>query len=184
MNFHTRPDRNEFQAIVRKTDVSQDPRDFYNLGCHYHYGWGVAPDFKKAAACYEKAIPAGIAAAENNLGLLYLCGQGVEQDTFRAPALFKKAADKGNPEAQHTLSSLFLLARYPEIRRNDEIGLSWLRKAAEAGFPSAMYNLGLAYVVGAHGLPKDINLALDWLKKAADGGHETAGKVFNDLRSA
>jgi len=177
----TRPDRKKFRAMAREAIGSQDPADFYNLGCCYNYGWGTDPDFEKAAACYDKAVAAGIDAAENNLGLLYLSGQGVEQDTFKAMALFKRAADKGVPEAMLALSTIFLIERHPEIPRDEEIGRSWLLKAAEAGHPSAMNNLGISYAVGSWGLPKDREKALFWLKAAVEHGHETAGQALVDV---
>lgn len=177
----TRPNRKQFRAIARKANNSQDPEDSYNLGCCYHHGWGTHPDFAKAAACYDKAVAAGISAAENNLGLLYLGGRGVQQDTLKAMALFKKAADKGVSDAMLSLSTIFLLERYPEIPRNEEVGRSWLLKAAEAGHPSAMNNLGVAYVVGACGVLQDRDQAITWLKKAVDRGHDTAPQALMEL---
>jgi TPR repeat protein len=41
------------------------------------------------------------------------------------------------------------------------------RKNAEAGKPSAQFNIGLAYMLGDAGLDKDLNEAVLWFKKAA-----------------
>lgn len=98
----TRPDKMQFLEMARTAESSQDPIDLYNPDCCSHYNWGTFPDFKKAAACYEKPVVAGIGGAENNLGLLYLTGQGVEQDTLKAMTLFKKASDKGGIDAMNS----------------------------------------------------------------------------------
>jgi len=174
----TRPDRKTFRKIASEANKSQDPVDFYNLGCCFHYGWGTTPNFEKAAACYERAVAAGIATAENNLGMLYMCGHGVEQDLLKAMALFKRAAEKGMTEAMNSLSTIFLIRKYDGIPPCEDIGRSWLLKAAEAGHPSAMNNLGLGYAAGSWGLPKDREKALFWLKEAVKRGHDTAGEAL------
>ena len=46
----------------------------------------------------------------------------------------------------------------------------WYRKAADHGFTKAQYNLGVFYLNGQGGCPKDPATAVDWFRKAADQG--------------
>ena len=45
-----------------------------------------------------------------------------------------------------------------------------LEKAAEQGHAQAQHNVGLIYVYGIGGVPKDDNKGLEWLKKAEAQG--------------
>ncbi len=56
---------------------------------------------------------------------------------------------------------------------NDPIAASWYRKAAEAGNPDGMYNLGLMYVDG-RGVKRDQQQAIAWYRKAAALGDQYA----------
>jgi hypothetical protein len=49
-----------------------------------------------------------------------------------------------------------------------------MRRRAAAGEVAAMYHLGVSYLHGAHGLPRDAAQAFSWLKQAADLGHVMA----------
>ena len=136
-NTKKAPTGRQFRAMARTAKRTQQPIDWFNLGCCYHYGFGTYPNPTEAAACYAKAEAMGFIPAATNLGLLQLHGQGVPQDTFKGLALLKKAADSGEVTAMTLLSQAFLLGRFPELDGNTEIGVQWLLKAAEAGNPVA-----------------------------------------------
>jgi len=52
--------------------------------------------------------------------------------------------------------------------------LQTLRKQAEAGDVVAQYNLGVMYVAGGGGVPKDYAETVKWWRKAAEQGHAEA----------
>lgn len=180
-NTNKAPTRKQFRAMARTAKRTQHPVDWHNLGCCYHYGWGTYPNPTEAAACYAKAEATGFIPAATNLGLLHLHGQGVPQDTFKGLALLKKAADSGEVTAMTVLSQAFLLGWFPELDGNTEIGVQWLIKAAEAGNPVAMYNLGVARAEGAYGFDQDIEAAKYWLLKAHEAGHDMAAQTLLEL---
>jgi len=83
-------------------------------------------------------------------------------------------AEKGSAHAQFRLGCQFY---------RDEVNLAeaakWFRKAAEQGYESAQFNLGLMYSQG-RGVTKDQVEAVKWLRKAAPRNYE-AQRVLVDL---
>jgi hypothetical protein len=59
-------------------------------------------------------------------------------------------------------------------RNEHEHALTWLTKAAEAGLPKAMYNLGCVLDAGKGVAAPDYPAAADWYRCAADAGHGAA----------
>ena len=53
----------------------------------------------------------------------------------------------------------------------------WYRKAAEQGYASAQYNLGVMYANG-YGVPQDKNLAKEWILKACVNHYQKACEVI------
>ena len=99
---------------------------------------------------------------------------------FRAAA---KAIEAGEPgglarlkalaEAGHAQSQFYLGQLYESGRTGAAIDLvearRWTARAAEAGEPSAMHNLGLYFFRG-EGAPQDLARAAQWFRKAASLG--------------
>ena len=75
----------------------------YNLGILYANGQGVAQDYGKARASWEKAAAQGHAQAQFNLGALYYNGEGVPRDISKAREWFEKAAAQGDESAKAAL---------------------------------------------------------------------------------
>jgi TPR repeat protein len=61
-------------------------------------------------------------------------------------------------------------------------GAELIRTSAAEGFPPAQYRLGLLYLVGGEGTPKDEVEALAWFIIAADAGLRNAVE-FRDERT-
>jgi TPR repeat protein len=59
------------------------------------------------------------------------------------------------------------------VPRDDAQAVSWFRKAADAGIPVAMNNLGDMYENG-RGVPRDDAQAVSWFRKAANAGFPPA----------
>jgi TPR repeat protein len=55
------------------------------------------------------------------------------------------------------------------------------KKAAQAGHPTAQFNLGAMYDLG-WGCEEDKQKALEWCRKAAFAGHEKAKKIIQRMQ--
>jgi TPR repeat protein len=86
-------------------------------------------------------------------------------------------AATGNAERQNDLALVFLDAEKPDI------GLYWLKMAANQGHPDAMHNLSKLYIKGI-GTQKDDRTGLMWLAKAASLGHVIADQQITALTRA
>ena len=62
------------------------------VGEIYEKGFGITPDYKIAAAWYQRAATQGDSRAKLNLGYLYERGLGVPQDLAQAIALYRDAS--------------------------------------------------------------------------------------------
>jgi TPR repeat protein len=58
--------------------------------------------------------------------------------------------------------------------------VKWFRKAAEQGYATAQFNLGVCYYNG-DGVPKNKTEAVKWFKKAAQQGNEYAKNALKQL---
>jgi TPR repeat protein len=138
------------------------------LGAIYERGWqGVNQDDGQAAQWYAKAAAQGHAGAELNLGNLYAKGRGVPQDMAKARQLIQAAADQGFAPAQAALAQLN--GRGPAAAPGEDIfqravalyksgdhsgAAALIQQAAEAGNPTATYEMGYMFENG-DGLAQD-----------------------------
>ncbi len=91
-------------------------------------------------------------------------------DTRAGPtgATWRKAAEDGNPTGQ-VLFALCLSYGAGGVTKDEKKGIELFRKAAAAGHPRGMTELGLSYLAGI-GVAKDEKEAVKWFRKAADAG--------------
>ncbi|QAY95600.1 hypothetical protein CWB41_07485 [Methylovirgula ligni] len=97
-----------------------------------------------------------------------------QQTLLGAYAAFKDAADRGYIASLYSLATVF---DYAEARNPDQTqdqANKDLTKAADQGFPAAMYELGLRYKKGLFGIQPDFAEAYDWMGKAAEAGSVAA----------
>ncbi len=151
------------------------------LGVAYERGYaGMKADLRQAASWYEKAAAQGYAGAELNLGQLYMSGNGVPRDPVKGRQLIEAAAKQGLAPAQRALAQLDTgasqspsgtdawnqaRARYAA---GDHAGAAKLTlEAAQAGHPTAIYEMGYLYEKG-DGVPKDLNEAARWYRMGAE----------------
>jgi len=85
-------------------------------------------------------------------------------------ALLKKAAGQGHAYAMYALATIH------HRRKEFEQAVGWFTKGAEAGLPTARFNLGRSLDIG-EGVAPDYPAAADWYRRAADGGH--GGAAYN-----
>jgi TPR repeat protein len=81
----------------------------------------------------------------------------------------KKAADAGDPESQNKMGVLF--AQGIGLRHDKAAAFYWYKKAADAKYPPAMWNLAFMYVRGEGGVKEDMATAFSLFKEAAELGH-------------
>ena len=79
-------------------------------------------------------------------------------------ALMEQAAGQGHAYAMDALGSIH------SVRNEHVLAVVWYTKAAEAGYPDAMYNLGYFLDVGQGVAAPDYPAAADWYRRAADAG--------------
>ena len=106
---------------------------------------------------------------------------------------YKRAADAGSAAGMFAIGNLYLYKNYQALELpslmpwgqdklipNTKEAYAWFLKAAEAGFPDAMSNVGVMLYSG-RGCPKDEARARQWLEKAAAAGVAQAQKALHDL---
>lgn len=80
-------------------------------------------------------------------------------------------AKDGDPLIQAMLGTMYLAG--VEFRRNVRKGVEWLKKSAEAGCPTGMYCLAMAYY-SEEELGDDGTEYIRWMRNAAEAGHPDA----------
>ena len=97
---------------------------------------------------------------------MYVNGDGVKKDLLRGLVMLDVAADKFNSAlAQHILARMYLDGTH--VKKDIETGMSYMRKAAAQGYPTAQYDLAQIYQEGRF-VPKQEAVALMWEKKAEE----------------
>ena len=66
-------------------------------------------------------------------------------------------------------------------RKEHEHAVAWLTKAAEAGLPKAMHNLGALLDEGKGVAAPDYPAAAGWYRRAADAGHGYAASNLSNM---
>lgn len=139
------------------------PEAQYYVGKCYKNGLGVDIDLAKGIEWYEKAACNGYLKAYAELGKCYFLGRGLSQNYSSAVECFQKSGAL-SPEVQFYLGSCYVYGY--GVDKDIRIGLSWYRKAAEAGYALAQLCLGEHYYLG-NGVLVDSFEALKWFRKAA-----------------
>jgi len=117
-------------------------------------------DYRRALDAWRPLADAGLAQAQYNVAFLLETGWAGERDLQESARLYGEAARQGHPQAQYNLGILYLEGH--GVARNEETGLSWLRRSAEGGYEKAREKLAEGYSRGLYGLPRDAELAAYW----------------------
>ena len=104
-------------------------------------------------------------------------------DKLKAIDYFKRAAEKGKTQAFLSIAIIYLDKN--STTYNESEGIRYMKMAAEAGVPSAQYNLGCCYAKfrGAEYscVPYDKNLAIQWLRRAKNNNVAVAERALRRL---
>lgn len=84
----------------------------------------------------------------------------------------KKAAEDGDPESQNKIGVLF--AQGIGLPQDKKRAFHWYKKAADAKYAPAMWNLAFMYVRGEGGAKEDLPTAFGLFKEAAELGYVKA----------
>lgn len=144
-----------------------DPAAEYEIGLMFLNGLGTSQDYQQAIFWFTESSNHGHAVAYNALAFMYLNGDGVEQDNEKACELFKKSAALENVEAMAELGNY-----YSSVLFDPKKAFEWTKKAADQGYPEALWNLGDCY---EHGIGVKEN------KKEAEKYHQMAREAGFDL---
>jgi len=90
-------------------------------------------------------------------------------------ALLEKAAWQGHAHA------MFLLGVIYDARTEHEHAVQWFTKAAEAGLPKAMFNLGHMLDKGEGVAAPDYPAAAVWYRRATDAGFGAAALNLSNM---
>lgn len=119
---------------------------------------------EKAMAALEEQA-AALPSARAVMATLYLTGNlELPINRERAAELCLGDAKAGYPYAQYILAWVSAEQGHPVQAAN------WMRQAAQAGFPPAMYDMGRFYLNGI-GVAKDRSLGVSWFRRATKTGH-------------
>ncbi len=107
------------------------PQAHHCLAVMYEYGRGIAQDFKKAIALYERAVEQNQIESMYNLGLMYAYGRGASQDFHQARSYFEKAANFQHAPSTYYIG-VFKTYGYG-CTVNYEQALRWFQRAVALG---------------------------------------------------
>lgn len=106
--------------------------------------------YEQALAEFSYLADEGDATAYYYLGKMYSQGLGVEQDDQKAIDFYQKAEGSYNIDATYELADILLKDAKDKDDPKFETGLRYLKRAAYAGQPNALYQLGNLYEKGEY----------------------------------
>ena len=135
--------------------------------------FALANEFESDAAfekwqyeLFHKAAESGYALAQFALGQAYARGRDLGHDAERSAHWFSLSAAQGYPPAQWEHGLNLLGGRgFP---KDETLGITFIRKAAENKYEGALQFIADAYEEGKFGFQKDPRLATSWRKKLQD----------------
>lgn len=104
--------------------------------------------YEQALAEFSYLADEGDATAYYYLGKMYSQGLGVEQDDPKAIEYYQKAESAYNIDAAYELAEILLKDAKDKDDPKFEMGVRYLKRAAYAGQPNALYQLGELYEKG------------------------------------
>jgi|GEM_PF-4992392 len=143
------------------------------VGELYEKGLGIAKNFTKALAWYEKAANAKNAEAGFRAGLCYEIGIGAAVDLTKATAAYNQAMGLGSAKATHKVA-IFHLSGQAEahgLAKDVPKGLELLKQAAKAGEGAAYNTIAMIFLHGLFGQKADRDIAIKTFTGSAQTGN-------------
>ena len=167
-----------YRKIVRSHP--HDHRAWDGLGQCCQYGYGTAPNLRRAKKYYKKAAKLGNAEAQQSLGWLY--ESATEPDYRRARKWYARAAAQCRRDATFAIVRLGSLHEHGLGGKKDvQAALKYYRRAAKLGDADAQNAIGFLYDTG-RGVRQSYKRALKWYARAAAGSfHDEACNNIGNL---
>ncbi len=144
------------------------------LGLAYLHGSGVDQNANRAVELLHSSAERGFGLAWSDLAQAYGSAFGLEVDLSESFRFSLRGARAGDPSAM-VATGVALLSGFG-TQQDDQAGIFWLERTAEAEgpqAPEAMYRQSEVYRYGT-GVKKDAAATVDWQAKAANAGSATA----------
>lgn len=151
-------------------------RDAVFQGCMLSLGWTtdknaiaiIAPSTTRLAnaedakyfSIYLERAKAGDSNAQDVVAAAYQAGRGTAIDIEKTIYWATKASDQGEARASFRLSEVYLGESYPAYA-DPSLMRFYLQRSADQGFDLGKSILGLMYMAGEKGFPKDASKAME-----------------------
>ena len=136
---------------------------------------GLEKNKNEALKWLNKSANSNQKEAQYLLGSIYYNGTAVKRDLKKAKMWLNKAAKSGVENARVLISAINDQTRTKTAKQKSNTSTNDLFVAsANRGDKEAQFKVGMMYLNGADGFPKDQQKALHWLREAADQGHTKA----------
>lgn len=158
---------NELIKLAENGDANAQ----FKLGsCYYSGKHGVPINYEECVKWWTIAANNGDLSSQMNLGTIYAEGRIVTQNQKNAILWLEKAVAQGDSQAMYNLGLCFLPAPQgiPGLNKDVQLGITYLKEAAEKGLPEAMFELAHCYLSGISGLEKDVQHGFAYMKQAAE----------------
>lgn len=184
LNSYTK--RFEFGALEsRALDLLRYASDASYPPASYQYGLALSEGRRGADYVAFGVNLIAIAARDGNIDACAWCGNAAMHglhdepvDYERARGYLERAAADDQPLALSLLSRMYRQGL--GVMSNASLAFSLTLRSAEAGYPVAQYDVGVALYRG-QGVEIDKIAALDWLQKASDAGLPEAQLVVGNF---
>ena len=163
-------------ATIEKQAIEGDVNSQYKFGTMYDSGSGVTRSRNDAEKWYTKAAENGHAEAQNSLG----SGYQAEQKYTEARKWYELAANQNHALATNNLAMLYDLGL--GVTQNRQKGLKLYTRAAELGWPEAMWNIANMYGAGQLG-EKDMFKACVWSFRAKNNTNNSLIRLNKQLEN-
>jgi len=150
------------------------------IGAYYY----STEDYNSALEWFTKAADMGSTVSMYYIGDMYYSGAGVKQDIGASLDWLLKAANLGNVYAMNYYAYVLFETDYSDelVEQKYEAAFDAYMKAAEAGDPVAMYNIGHIYESKGGPIGSGyFDAVLEWYLKAADLGDAYAMCRLGDI---
>lgn len=156
-----------------------DPAAMFKYALILMEGRYATKDRAKADALMKKAADLGNGSAAFNFAQVLVGDNPGPEGLKLALPYYLKSAEQGIADAQYAVSQIYMAVE--DLGKDRKLkALTWIERAARAGFDTAQLDLGLWLVNGTAG-PRDAEAGFKWLKIAAERGNVSAANKVAHL---
>lgn len=148
-------DTDKFWELLEPLISNQDAAALFYAAMVGYPGETLAGFEKRHIEQLQASAKLGYVPAIHELAIRYDAGDTVAQDTRKAAQLFKLAAQQNHPHSQWIHGEDLLYGRNG-IEKDEQLGIQYIKKSAEAKFEGALETLAMFYEQGIFGFQKNI----------------------------